>query len=361
MLTAPQMSSANFLDLFYPTLFAMLVSLFSSVIGHFLIPPTQASLRDVLHEAIDSLRHEIQTQVERALPSREASTPTDASESPSLAADGPEPNLARPVTQARLLNIPKPARSLPTLTPVLRNLYNARRHSVTYAPLGPTAIRPFLTLLGTRIGRNAVAKGAGSDLHTAFAHRTGGRAAGETAPFVKSLPLTAATMTAALSVCAKVVDDTYGWSDTRTEYNLPAIWRRLLGKNSAREKAQASAVRSRDELRAIRSDMETAIAAFEADLLVWLEMDVFAAWPGSTAKCPVARVSLADLPSGSARAIFEQKLQSGAHGLDPVKMKSAHDARLKATSWLVAMLDVSATRMPSHPQLIVPQALFRYL
>lgn len=360
MLTTPQMSSVNFLDLFYPTLFAMLVSLLSSVVGHFFIPPTQASLRDILHEAIDSLQHEIQTQVKGALPSQEASTPTDASESPSLA-DGPEPNLPRPVTQARLLNIPKPARSLPKLTPVLRNLYNARRHSVTYAPLGPTAIRPFLTLLGTRIGRNAVAKGTGSDLHAAFAQRTGGRASsGETAPFVESLPSLAATMTAALSVCAKVVDDTYGWSDSRKELNLPAIWARL-GTKSARGKGPLGTFHSRDELWTIRSEMETAVAAFEADLLVWLEMDVFAAWPGSAAKCPVARVSLADLPSGSARAIFEQKLQSGAHGLDPVKMKRAHDARLKATSWLVAMLDVSLIRSPSPLQLIWPQALVRYL
>lgn len=147
-------------------------------------------------------------------------------------------------------------------------------------------------------------------------------------------------MNVALSVCARVVDDTYGWTDTRREYNLPALWKRFAN-DSARQQNSMAPVHPRDELRTILSEMETAITAFEADLLVWLETDVFAAWPGSSAKCPVARVSLADLPSSSARAIFEQKLAAGVHGVDPIKMKKAHDARLKATSWLVAMLDVS--------------------
>lgn len=348
VLTFLQMSSSYFLNLFYPTLFAMLVSLISSAFGHFLIPPTQASLRDILHEAIDSLQHEIQTQVKGALPSQEPPTPTTTGESRDVVDDAEEPNLPRQLSQARLLNIPKPARTLPALTPLLRNLYNARRHSITYAPLGPTAIRPFLTLLGTRIGRNAVAKGSGRDLHSAFAQRRMRRGTGEMgpAPFAESLPLLAGTMNVALSVCARVVDDTHRWWGVRREHNLPALLRRL-GIGAARSTVPSTAFHSNEELRAIRSELDTAVTAFEADLLVWLETDVFAAWPGPAAKCPVAKVSLADLPTGSARAIFEQKLGASAHGIDPIKMKRAHDARLKATSWLVAMLDVSLTCLRS--------------
>jgi hypothetical protein len=157
------------------------------------------------------------------------------------------------------------------------------------------------------------------------------------------LPLLAGTMNVALSICARVVDDTHRWSDVRREYNFPALLRRL-GLGAARCTVQPIAFRSMDQLRTIRNELDTAVTAFEADLLVWLETDVFAAWPGSAARCPVAKVSLADLPSGSARAIFEQKLGASAHGIDPIKMKRAHDARLKATSWLVAMLDVSLAR-----------------
>lgn len=329
----PQMSPSYFLNLFYPTLFAMLVSLFSSVIAHWLVPPQKSTLRDVLHEALDSLQREMWEQVSGALPRRE-----DAAGEVDSVEGG---NLARPVEQARLLNRAEPGRSLPALTPLLRNLYNARRHSVTRAPLGPTAIRPFLTLLGTRIGRNAVARGAGREMHVEFVKGKSGASEGA---FGESLPMMAGTMGRALSVCVWVVDDVYAWSPAgQREWNLPALLRRAgLGAREVKVPDTGGSIGSRERLRAIQSQLDTAVAAYQADLLLWLDTDVFAASAG-TPRCPVARGSLAD---ASARAVFEQRL--AGKGIDKARMRRAHEARLKATSWLVAMLDVSCSLVVWH-------------
>jgi hypothetical protein len=318
------MSASYFLNLFYPTLFAMLLSLLSSAVGHFLVPPEQSTLRDVLHEAVASLRHEIEEQVRGALPQRER-VPLVVEE-----------DLPRPVEQARLMDRP-PGRSLPALMPVLRNLYNARRHSITHAPVSPVAIRPFLTLLGTRIGRNPVAKGAGREMHEEFVR---GKAVvgGPSVAFGESLPVLAGMMGRALGVCEGVVDDVYAWDGAgRREWNLPALLRRV-GKAKEKIKQDISGVGSRERLKTIKAELDTAITSYETDLLIWLDTDVFA--PSANGKCPVARVSLAEMPSSAARTMFEHRLADRA--MDKGRMRRAHEARLKATSWLVAMLDVSS-------------------
>lgn len=319
------MSPSYFLNLFYPTLFAMLLSLLSSALGHFLVPPEQSTLRDVLHEAIASLRREIEDQVRGALPERERGREVEV-----------EPGLPEPVGEARMMDRP-PGRSLPALMPVLRNLYNARRHSITHAPVSPVAIRPFLTLLGTRIGRNPVAKGAGREMHEEFVR---GKAVvgGPAVAFGESLPVLAGTMGRALGVCEGVVDDVYAWDGAgRREWNLPALVRRL-GKAKEETKRDVSAVGSRERLRTIKAELDTAITAYETDLLLWLDTDVFA--PSANGKCPVARVSLAEMPTSAARTMFEHRLADRA--IDKGRMRRSHEARLKATSWLVAMLDVSS-------------------
>lgn len=381
------MSATYFLDLFFPTLFAMLLSLASTIIGHWLIPPTQSSLRDLLREAIDVVQHEIQVQVSGAIPSASThrhrhkhhhhaeSTTIDAAtdvQVPDLEDGAERPvNLPLPVSQARLLN-KTPSRSLPALTPLIRNLYNTRRHSFTYAPLSPTSIRPFLTTLSTRIGRNPVAKGGKGDvvMHPPFIQGKlqqtmyeGDHAHGHVPPFQNSLPGLAECMCHALGVCAQAVDDTYNWTTDaagRRQYNLPALIKRLTSPRSklSSEDMEKRSTNIRDQLLAIQRDLESCVEGYETDLLIWLDTDVFASPSslspnnGAATACPVAKVSLADIPStASVRArMFEQKLQqhmrapqvTGHSGMHKrANMRKAHEARLKATSWLVAMLDVS--------------------
>ncbi|KAJ9101500.1 hypothetical protein QFC19_005153 [Naganishia cerealis] len=179
-------------------------------------------------------------------------------------------------------------------------------------------------------------------------------------PFQTSLPGLADTMCQALAICARTVDDTYNWSDfaRRRQHNLPALVKQFTrppssppGHNETRN------INSREQLLAIQHDLESCVAEYETDLLIWLDTDVFSSSATSsntsTAKCPVAKVSLADMPtaSTSARAMmFEQKLQQhatlpGHAGLNNnrrAKIRKTHEARLKATSWLVAMLDLSS-------------------
>ncbi|KAJ9092812.1 hypothetical protein QFC21_006688 [Naganishia friedmannii] len=376
-----KMSSSYFLNLFFPTLFAMLISLASSIVGHWFIPPTQSSLRSLLREAIDAVQHEIQVQVTGALPTSSthrhkhkhhhgtSSGTTTDTRLPELEDGAERPvNLPLPISQARLLNI-TPSRSLPALTPLLRNLYNARRHSFTYAPLGPTAIRPFLTTLSTRIGRNPVAKGGKGDvvMHSPFIqgklqHTTMHECdhQGHEPPFQASLPGLAECMCHALAVCATAVDDTYCWTDERRRYNLPALVKRFASPRLkyTTGKPERRSNNTRDQLLAIRRDLESCVDGYETDLIIWLDTDVFASPTssspnnGGTATCPVAKVSLADMPStASVRArMFEQKLQqhmrapqAAGHGGGlhrRANFRKAHEARLKATSWLVAMLDL---------------------
>ncbi|KAJ9119016.1 hypothetical protein QFC22_003505 [Naganishia vaughanmartiniae] len=382
-----KMSSSYFLNLFYPTLFAMVLSLTSAIIGHWFIPPAQSSLCDLLREAINAVRHEIQVQVTGAIPSSathrhrhrhhhshhsETTTGTATDASLRDLEDGAERsvNLPTPVSQARLLNI-TPSRSLPALTPLIRSLYNARRHSFTYAPLSPTAIRPFLITLSTRIGRNPVAKGGKGDvvMHPPFIQgklqtMQAGAYQDHEPPFQTSLPGLAECMCHALATCARAVDDTYNWTDVarRRQYNLPSLIKRFTSarrsQSSHRDKERRR-VDIREQLLAIQRDLESCVEGYETDLLIWLDTDVFAFTTssspnnGGAATCPVAKVSLADMPTtASVRArMFDQKLQqhmrapqaAGHNGLHRREnLKKAHDARLKATSWLVAMLDLSS-------------------
>lgn len=325
------MSPSYFLHLFYPTLFAMLLSLLSSAMGHFLLPPQQSTLRDVLRDAVGTLQHEIEEQVRGALPAQEGASGGGLEV---------EPGLPVPVEEARMLDR-RQGKSLPALLPVLRNLYNARRHSLTRAPVSPVAIRPFLTLLGTRIGRNSVAKGVGRGMHGDFVRAKATTAHGGGA-FTESLPVLAGTMGRALGVCGAVVDDVYAWDGAGgRQWNLPALYARLAGNRNREEKqVETPATRegSRVRLRTIKTELEVAITAYETDLLLWLDTDVFA--PSAAGKCPVARVSLAETPSSAARTMFERRLADRTS--EKTRMRRAHEARLRATSWLVAMLDVGS-------------------
>ncbi|KAJ9122833.1 hypothetical protein QFC24_003869 [Naganishia onofrii] len=219
--------------------------------------------------------------------------------------------------------------------------------------------------------RNPVAKGSKGDvvMHPPFIQGKlqqtmyeGDHAHGHAPPFQNSLPGLAECMCHALGVCAQAVDDTYNWTTDaagRRQYNFPAIIKRLISPSSKLSSGdmEKRSTNIRDQLLAIQRDLESCVEGYETDLLIWLDTDVFASPSslspnnGAATACPVAKVSLADIPSTAfVRArMFEQKLQqhmrapqvtghSGWH--KRANMRKAHEARLKATSWLVAMLDL---------------------